>query len=193
MPKHKVKATIWIDLAGSAMVVAVLGTVTWYVVSVMPRASRQEEAVLRTEQATRAQLAQSSVALEGSQEKLAKLQSHLEKEGQLPNRTPIDEFQTKLALLARQNDIEITRYLPLSAQDYPGLLETRVTYDSTGTTPDVIRFLRAIEAEKTFWADVAYFSIEPKGQVERGNPVESSLSFVISLFSSRSNMPVDGA
>jgi hypothetical protein len=106
--------------------------------------------------------------------------------GELPASPRVEEYFQALSALAADNSLRLLRQNPLASRSYPGLLERRYAYDLTGSSEDLVRFLKAIEASD-FWADVSYLAIEqgPGGPGGSGDGTRLA-RLTISLFSAPS-------
>lgn len=117
---------------------------------------------------------------------LVRHQAELAGTGQLPAETPVEEYFQTLSKIASKHRLRVIRHNPLTPRRYPGLLERRYAYEVTGSMPDLVRFLKAIE-ETDFWADVSYL------KVDRGTGPEHQVAnrrvavVTISLFSAPSS------
>ncbi len=133
------------------------------------RQARLDRAVLETVRDKQ------GVILQGHQARLAKT-------GQLPPDAPIEEYFQILSSLASEHQLRVVGHKPLGRRNYPGLLEQRYTYEVTGSLPDLVLFLRAIE-DADFWADVSYLSIDRGRQAAGSASTERLAALTISLFS----------
>ncbi len=113
------------------------------------------------------------------------LQSHqarLATTGQLPAAAPIEEYFKTLSVLASEHRLRVVRHKPLTPRSYPGLLEQRYTYEVTGSLPDLVLFLKAIE-DADFWADVSYLAIDRGRRAADSASADRLAALTISLFS----------
>lgn len=113
------------------------------------------------------------------------LQSHearLSRTGQLPTNAPVEEYFQILSVLAAEQRLRVVRHKPLTPRSYPGLLEQRYTYEVTGSLPDLVLFLKAIE-DADFWADVSYLSINRGRRAADSASADRLAALTISLFS----------
>ncbi len=118
-------------------------------------------------------------------EQSAILQSHqarLARTGQLPTDAPIEEYFQTLSVLASEHRLRVVRHKPLTSRSYPGLLEQRYTYEVTGSLPDLVLFLKAIE-DADFWADVSYLAIDRGHRAADSASADRLAALTISLFS----------
>lgn len=126
-------------------------------------------------------------SLRAAQDRLSNLvvarKEELASRGQLPDETPVEHDLQMLSALAVANDIEVLRIAPITPRHYPGLLELRYTFETTGRFPDVVAFFESIENADS-WADVGFFKIErSRGGGHAGNDM-CSVAMSLSLFSS---------
>lgn len=124
-----------------------------------------------------------STILQGHQARLAKT-------GQLPTDAPIEEYFRTLSTLASEHRLRVVGHKPLARRSYPGLLEQCYTYEVTGSLPDLVLFLKAIE-DADFWADVSYLSIDRRHQAAGSTSTERLAALTISLFSAAAGEALD--
>jgi len=102
--------------------------------------------------------------------------------GHLPEQTPIEEYFQTLAGLAARHRLNVLRHQPLTVRNYPGLAESRYAYEVTGTFPDLMEFLRAVEHTQ-FWADVSYLRIHTSHSSEERLDDQRTALLTVSVFS----------
>jgi hypothetical protein len=90
---------------------------------------------------------------------LERNEAELAERGHLPDRAPVETYFRTLSAMALEHNVRVVRYNPLATRQYTGLLERRYAYEVTGSLPDLVRFLQAIE-DTEYWADVSYMKLE---------------------------------
>jgi len=89
---------------------------------------------------------------------LATYREKLAETGQLPSETPIEEYFQTLSKLSSDHQLFVMKHQPLALREYRGLREQRYSYEVSGSFPQLVAFLKAIE-NTDFWADVSYLRI----------------------------------
>jgi hypothetical protein len=181
--------TIWslrlLDALGGVLVVTSLSTFCWFTI-LGTDATAQEVDRLRTDiMMARREVTSLRAERDRQQSMLNVRKSELSATGELPAEARLEEYFRALALLAEQNRLRVMRHNPLGTRSYPGLLERRFTYQVTGATADLIRFLWAVE-QTDFWADVGYLKIEKAGSAEVSRSGDRVATLTISVFSASS-------
>ena len=172
-----------IDLVGSVVVAALLAGGGWLAFVGGDETSAKVNELSEQIGATTHDIA-TLRAVQGRQEVLlAVSRRELAERGQLPVRAPIEEYFRTLSRLAADCGLEVKSQSPLPSRQYSGLLEQRFSYEVTGSTDGIMRFLAAIE-RTDYWADVSHLS------VQRGTEAvaERAASLTLSLFSA---LPTD--
>ncbi len=113
---------------------------------------------------------------------LAGRQAELAKTGRLPTETPIETYFQALSTTALRHGLRIVKHHPLSARQYPDLLEQRYAYEVTGSLPDLVEFLKSIE-NTDFWADVSHLKVDRGKRRKDAVSDERNAALTISLFS----------
>jgi len=170
-----------IDLAGGAVVAACLGAFVWFALLRTDRTSDVVGQLRGQLQAARHQARVLRAECDRQRLSLNAHQTELGETGELPVHARVEEYFRNLASLAAQHRVRVMRHNPLASRTYSGLLERRFSYQVTGATVDLARFLRAIELTE-FWADVAYLKIEG-GPNSAGVLPERVATLTISVFS----------
>jgi len=81
-----------------------------------------------------------------------------------------------------RHGLRIVKHHPLSARQYPDLLEQRYAYEVTGSLPDLVEFLKSIE-NTDFWADVSHLKVDRGKRRKDAVSDERNAALTISLFS----------
>jgi len=176
--------TLWMDLIGGSLLATVIAGFV-YLAFLREDSVQQELDELTSRVSTsREELAALRAVLDSEQESIADKRVELEDSGQLPDRIPVEQDLQTLSVLARRHHLEVLRVDPIQPREYPGLKETRYSFEVTGTMPDMARFFKAIE-QAEFWADVSYFKIEQRRPGPGEDPADQVAgALTISLFSS---------
>lgn len=176
-----------IDALGAMAVAACVFGVGWFLTVQADRTTVDRKALSGAIEFAQRELSAVHAACKEQSALFAQREVELATTGQLPERAPIEEYFQVLSNLASGHQLRVVRHRPLAPQDYPGLLEQRYAYEVTGTTANLVRFLKAIEGTE-FWADVSYLTImgaKPSGSghlaARRANDHTATLT--LSMFS----------
>ncbi len=182
--KPKRNASIlMIDVAGGVLCTGLLGTFIWLAFFRGDRTVAEIQELGGTIADARRDLEGLRASLDEQRAILQERQKELAAGGQLPDRTPIEEYFQTLSHVASKHRLRVVRHNPLTPRSYPGLIEQRYAYEVSGAMPDIVRFLKAIEDAK-FWADVSYLKIDSGSRQGESAPRERVASLTISVFSS---------
>jgi len=184
-------ATLWIDLGGAALALA-LGAGVFQYVSRPFRDRDKLDNLQASKSGMERDLADVLARVDECRTQVTARQQTLREAGRLPDHAPIVECQSLLAALASDNNIRITSFLPLQDRDYPGLLEKRFTFEASGRMGDVLRFLRSIETDGK-WADIGYLTLSRGVPAGPSDPGVRQLSFAVSVFASKPAPVAPGA
>jgi len=181
---------VFINLAGAALTAACWAGVTWFIGFYGDNMRSQCREYRCAIESARTELAQLGASRAQDEQKLVAVREQMSDRGKLPEITPIEDYFQLLSRLADQHALTVVRNNPLSARQYPGLLEQRFVYEVTGSTTEIVDFLRDIE-QTDYWADVGYLKIERATQNGLSVPQrEAALTF--SLFSALPSEPKVG-
>jgi hypothetical protein len=171
-----------VDIAGGTMVAACVLAAVWLTAVRGDDVKSEIVELRRVIQTSQDDLASLRAAHDRQHTTLAQREVELGENGHLPEQTPIEEYFQMLSNLAAQHRLHVVRNNPLSARQYPGLLEQRFVYEVTGTLPDLVRFIEAIDHSK-FWADIGYLKLDSGRGVRAQAPDERVATLTLSLFS----------
>jgi len=152
--------TLLIDLMGGALLVLVAALFLSMTAFAGDGTVSQIDTMEQSIAEARRSLALVRANMDESRARLKLNQQRLANQGRLPNAAPVDEYFRFLSSLATQHHLTVRNQIPLGERQYPGLSETPFAYEVTGSWPDLIRFLEAIE-NAPYWADVGYLTIHP--------------------------------
>jgi len=183
MKSRRNVSVLMIDLAGGALCIGLLGTLAWLALFRGDRTVAEIRELGGTIADARRDLESLRASLDEQRTILQQRQAELATGGQLPDRTPIEEYFQTLSHVASTHRLRVVRHNPLSPRSYPGLIEQRYAYEVSGAMPDIVRFLKAIEDAK-FWADVSYLKIDSGSRQGEAGSRERVASLTISVFSS---------
>lgn len=171
-----------IDLVGGGVAALGVAALLWSVVLRPDRTSAAIQELSEDLRVGRQRLAQVRAELQEQRSLVQSRRAQLDTAGKLPEQTRVEEYFQVLSGLATSNSVTLLRQNPLTSRLYPGLLERRYAYEVSGSAPDLVRFLKAIEESK-FWADVSYLTID-QGVAGAGGVSRSRVArLTISLFS----------
>lgn len=171
----------WIDLVGGVVNLALLLACARLIASNDTSAGRDVERHERNIQQTSRELDRLTAENDRQLRLLDEVRRELEGVGTLPEGTPVEEDLRLLAQIATRNGLETVRVMPLAGRDYPGMHETRYSFQLRGRTQAMARMLKGVE-EAPCWADVSYLRLQREGADRDGSAILlASLTF--SLFS----------
>lgn len=170
------------DVVGAGVLAACLVTSVWFLF-VQSNETTREIGVLRSRAADvrRDLTAVRRLAEQKSSERTA-TRRELDATGQLPTRTPVDQYSQTVLDLAARFDLRVIRQNPVALRTYPGLLEQRYAYELRGATRDFVAFFAAVE-QTNFWADISYLRFGDGGTLGPDSSDNRVASFTVSLFS----------
>lgn len=160
MQRLRFHPTLLIDLVGGALLVLMAALFLSMTVFAQDDTVAQIDTMDRSIAEARRSLALVRANMDQSDARLRLNQRRLASQGRLPEAAPVDDYFRYLSSIATQNHLTVRNQIPLGERQYPGLKETPFTYEVTGSWPDLIRFLEAIE-NAPYWADVGYLTIHP--------------------------------
>lgn len=176
----KYSTLLIIDVAGALCTGALLSTVTWYAFLKPDTATSRVRLVSEEVEQSRADLGQLRTALDRQMALNRTLKKSAAKKGRLPTKSPVENNLRTIASLAKSNNVRFVSVAPTSEVRYPGVLELRYRVDTTGTYPNLLRFLDAFE-RCSLWADVTHMrvrrSVVDVNQLEPLCNSELTLSF----------------
>jgi hypothetical protein len=172
-----------IDLAGGAISVFLLLVAAWLGVIRQSDTASERDELISAIADTRENLFKLRRVRDAQQDSLNRMLAEGSSRGPLPDRAPVESYLQALAGLCAQHHVNVVSQHPLSPRNYPGLLEQRYAYDISGTAPDLLRFLRAIES-LDYWCDVSYLSLERSQTHETQRMAKGAANLTLSLFSS---------
>ena len=171
-----------IDIVGACILIGALGVFVWLTTVRSGQSAAELDSLKGQIQAAQQDVGTLRAARDRQRAVLADRQAQLAKTGRLPLDTPIEEYFQTLSRIAAQHQLRVIRHNPLTPRRYPGLLEHRYAYELTGSTPDLLRFLKWIE-DSDFWADVSYLTVD-RGPGPKDAPSNGRVArLAISLFS----------
>lgn len=175
-----------IDIACGILLAAVIGGFIW-LAFLRDNSAQDELGKLNSRvKTTRNDIAALRAVLDEERKLFAARQAELKETGQLPSRIPVEQDLQTLSVLAKEHELSVVKVEPLPSREYPGLLETRYTFEALGNMPDITRFFKAIE-EAEFWADVSYFQVRGRARSTGWSSSEELVvTLTISMFSSAS-------
>ncbi len=184
--------TRFVDIIGASLFALCIATSVWLLAFHNDETSKQIgelKAWIRAGQ-------QDAVILQSANTKkkaiLASQQTTLAQTGRLPERAPIVSYFRTLSKIAAAHNLQVVQQHPLSERWYPGLLEQRWSYEVSGPTLNLIRFLKAIE-DTAYWADVSHLKIDRGNGPDESVVRERVANLTISFFSSPPVDPDDDA
>ena len=170
------------DVVGAGLLAACLVTSVWFLF-VQSNETTKEIGVLRSRVGqVRRELTSVRQMAEQKSSQLAAIQTELEATGQLPTRTPVDQYSQTVLDLAAHFQLRVIRQNPVALRMYPGLLEQRYAYELHGGTKDFVAFFAAVE-QTSFWADISYLRFHDGGMSGPDSSGHRVASFTVSLFS----------
>ena len=84
--------------------------------------------------------------------------------------------------------MRLIHHKPVLPRKYPGLFEKRFEYELSGSLPDLVRFLRAIE-DTDFWADIGYLQVANGPAVPASGTPDRHALLTFSLFAALPEEP----
>ena len=183
MMRHYNRLSLGItDVLGGCVVAACLVGATWLTLVRNSQTTTEVDELKQLIHAARRDARSLRAAQEQQRATLARHQAELAKTGHLPLVSPIEEYFQTLSRLASKHHLRVVYHKPLTSRAYPGMLEQRYAYEVTGSTPDLVRFLKSIE-QTDFWADVSYLKVD-RGTVAGETATNARVAaLTISLFS----------
>lgn len=170
------------DVVGACILAACLVTSVWFLF-VQSNRTTKEIGVLRARVShVRRELTSVRQIAEQKSSELTAIQKELEVTGQLPTRTPVDQYSQTVLDLAARFQLRVIRQNPVALRMYPGLLEQRYAYELRGGTNDFVAFFAAVE-QTSFWADISYLRFHDGGTSLGDSTGNRVASFTVSLFS----------
>ncbi len=187
MKKDGANATRWVDLLGGTVVAGCILGACW-MAFVHGDGTREEVAQVSEHlRAASRDVASLRTVLDRRSALVVQRTRELADRGQLPTRAPVEAYFRELSRLAQECQLNVVSQEPRTPRQYPGLLEQRFSYDVSGPTDGIMRFLAAIERTE-FWADVSYLKIQHGPGAENVAAERRSASLTLSLFST---LPVE--
>lgn len=184
------RPTLWIDCLGAAVTAGVVLAIASYVAVPLRQRSEKQD-VLASCAAAREDLTDAQMELERLRKQAELLRDRLLEVGRLPRTAPQIDVHERLAAMASRCRIKIVSYTPAQDREYPGLIEKRLAFEASGTTQDILRFLKAVEEDES-WMDIGFLRISTS-TIADARPNDRMLSFGISLFSVAETKAPDGA
>ena len=176
-----------IDIVGGGVVAACLCGFLWLMAVHSDQTTREIREATRTIQTVQQELASLKNVRESQRTILQTRRAELARDGQLPEQIPLEEYFQALMGLTKQHRLKVLSHHPVAHRQYPGLLEQRYTYELSGSTHDLIRFLSEVE-RTSYWADVSYLKVE-RGHAPAGGVSDERMArLTLSLFSA---LPVE--
>ncbi len=188
MRRNSERNLLLIDLIGTAVVGALLSGAAWLAMGSGRESSAEIAELTRLVHGARRDARSLRQATQRQSSVLKSRQEALSHEGGLlPTMAPVEDYFKQLSALASRHRLEVLRHQPMTPRRYPGLLEQRFAYEVRGATPDLVRFLDAVE-HTDFWADVSYFNLDARSNNNQQTPDRRVMALTFSMFSSS---PVD--
>lgn len=171
-----------IDLAGGAVVAALLVAAFWLFFVEGERTDRQIQAL--TELLHHGEQDRDSLrAAEQKQDRvLAERQRELTETGQLPDRPPMETYFQFLSRRATHHGLTVLRHQPIAERRYTGLIEHCFAYEIRGAYAPIVAFLQDVERSE-HWADVGYLKIDRGALVNAARADGRTAQLTVSLFS----------
>ncbi len=195
MLKTKHLSLVALDVLGGSLVMACAVGFIWLVAVGSDRTSEEMTQLRQRIGHARRDLEALNLAQVQQQAVLKENEEKLAKGGRLPIHAPVEEYFRSLSAMAAQHHIRVLGHRPLASRRYPGLVEQLYAYEVTGSTGDIVRFLKAIE-DAEFWADVSYLKVDGHGAADvhagfdpRGASEIRRAALTISLFSAPPQEP----
>ncbi len=190
MRRNSERNLLPIDLIGIAVVGALLSGAGWLAIGSGRESSAEFAELTRLVHGARRDARSLRQATQRQRRVLKSRQAALLHEGGLlPTTAPVEDYFQQLSALASDHHLEVLRHQHMTPRRYPGLLEQRFAYEVRGATPDLVRFLDAVE-HTDFWADVSYFKLDARSNTNQQTSDDRVMDLTFSLFSS---VPVDAA
>ena len=170
------------DVVGAGMLAVCLVTSVWFLF-VRSDETTREISVLRSRVGdVRQELTSVRQLVEKKSSELITTRRELDATGQLPSRTPVDQYSQTVLDLAARFRLRVIRQNPVAPRTYPGLLEQRYAYELHGATRRFVAFFAAVE-QTNFWADICYLRFDNGGTSGPDSSDDRVASFTVSLFS----------
>ena len=188
MRRNSERNLLFIDLIGTAVVGALLSGAVWLAIGSGRESSAEIAELTRLVRGARLDARSLRQATSRQRTVLRSRQEALSRQGGLlPTTAPVEHYFKQLSALASDHRLEVLRHQPMTPRRYPGLLEQRFAYGVRGATPDLVRFLNAVE-HTDFWADISYFKLDTRSDTNQQAPDRRVMDLTFSMFSS---VPVD--
>ncbi|MCH9003020.1 MAG: hypothetical protein IIC02_10640 [Planctomycetes bacterium] len=170
------------DVLGAGVLAGCLVASVWFLF-VQSNATTREIGVLRSRAGdVRRELTSVRQLAEQKSSERTATRRELDATGQLPTRTPVDQYSQTVLDLAARFGLRVIRQNPVAPRTYPGLLEQRYAYELHGATRDFVAFFAAVE-QTNFWADISYLRLTDGGTSGPNSSDDRVASFTVSLFS----------
>ena len=178
-----------VDLAcGSALALCV-GVFLWLTVIRNDTTSTEIGRLKRTVDEARRDLASLRAVRDEQRALLLTRKTELSETGQLPDELAMVEYFQAVSRIAAGHSLRVIRHKPVLPRRYPGLFEQRFEYELSGSLPDLVRFLSAVE-ETDFWADIGYLEVAGGPGVSAPGSADKHAVLTFSLFSALPDDPV---
>ncbi|MCH8150358.1 MAG: hypothetical protein IH987_20670 [Planctomycetes bacterium] len=170
------------DVVGAGVLAACLVTSIWFLFVRSSETTREISVLRNRAGSVRRDLTSVRQLAEQKRAELTAIRKKLDATGQLPTRTPVDQYSQTVLDLAARFRLRVIRQNPVAPRTYPGLLEQRYAYEIRGATGDFIAFFAAVE-QTDFWADISYLRFGDGGTSGADSANDRIASFTVSLFS----------